>query len=125
MPRQLHHGHAGQRAPPPGARSFRLIRCDVTDFVHVPGEVDLVLHFASPASPIDYLKLPIHTLKVGAIGTWHARPGEGQGCPVRARVHSEVYGDPQVHPQPESYWGTSTPSVRAACTTRASGTARR
>ena len=52
--------------------AFRCVRCDVTDFVHVPGEVDLVLHFASPASPVDYLKLPIHTLKVGAIGTWHA-----------------------------------------------------
>ena len=53
-------------------KGFRLIRCDLTDFVHVPGPVDLVLHFASPASPIDYLQLPIHTLNVGDIGTWHA-----------------------------------------------------
>ena len=110
MPRQLHHGHAGQRAPPPGAPRFRLIRCDVTDFVHVPGEVDLVLHFASPASPIDYLKLPIHTLKVGAIGTWHALGlAKDKGARFVLASTSEVYGDPQVHPQPESYWGHVNP----------------
>ena len=110
MPRQLHHGHAGQRAPPPGAPRFRLIRCDVTDFVHVPGEVDLVLHFASPASPIDYLKLPIHTLKVGAIGTWHALGlAKDKGARFVLASTSEVYGDPQVHPQPESYWGNVNP----------------
>ena len=89
---------------------FRLVHCDITDFVHVPGEVDLVLHFASPASPIDYLKLPIHTLKVGAIGTWHAL---GLAKEKRARFvlasTSEVYGDPQVHPQPEDYWGHVNP----------------
>ena len=51
---------------------FRLVRCDVTDFVHVPGRVDLVLHFASPASPLDYLRMPVETLKVGSVGTWHA-----------------------------------------------------
>lgn len=89
---------------------FRLVRCDITDFVHVPGPVDLVLHFASPASPIDYLKLPIHTLKVGAIGTWHAL---GLAKEKRARFvlasTSEVYGDPQVHPQPEDYWGHVNP----------------
>jgi dTDP-glucose 4,6-dehydratase len=91
-------------------KAFRLVRCDVTDFVHVPGEIDLVLHFASPASPIDYLKLPIHTLKVGAIGTWHAL---GLAKEKRARFvlasTSEVYGDPQVHPQPEDYWGHVNP----------------
>ncbi|MFP5334402.1 MAG: UDP-glucuronic acid decarboxylase family protein [Actinomycetes bacterium] len=90
--------------------AFRLVRCDITDFVHVPGPVDLVLHFASPASPIDYLKLPIHTLKVGAIGTWHAL---GLAKEKRARFvlasTSEVYGDPQVHPQPETYWGHVNP----------------
>ena len=89
---------------------FRLVHCDITDFVHVPGEVDLVLHFASPASPIDYLKLPIHTLKVGAIGTWHAL---GLAKEKNARFvlasTSEVYGDPQVHPQPEDYWGHVNP----------------
>ena len=89
---------------------FRLIRCDVTDFVHVPGEVDLVLHFASPASPIDYLKLPIHTLKVGAIGTWHALGlAKDKGARFVLASTSEVYGDPEVHPQPESYWGHVNP----------------
>jgi dTDP-glucose 4,6-dehydratase len=89
---------------------FRLIRCDVTDFVHVPGPVEFVLHFASPASPIDYLKLPIETLKVGSIGTLHAL---GLAKEKRARFvlasTSETYGDPQVHPQPESYWGHVNP----------------
>jgi dTDP-glucose 4,6-dehydratase len=89
---------------------FRLRRCDLTDFVHVPGDVNLVLHFASPASPIDYLQLPIETLKVGAIGTWHAL---GLAQDKRARFvlasTSEVYGDPQVHPQPEDYWGHVNP----------------
>ena len=89
---------------------FRLVRCDVTDYVHVPGPVDLVLHFASPASPIDYLQLPIETLKVGSIGTWHAL---GLAKEKSARIilasTSEVYGDPQVHPQPESYWGHVNP----------------
>ncbi len=89
---------------------FRLIRCDVTDFVHVPGDVDLVLHFASPASPIDYLKLPIHTLKVGAIGTWHALGlAKDKGARFVLASTSEVYGDPQVHPQPEGYWGHVNP----------------
>jgi dTDP-glucose 4,6-dehydratase len=91
-------------------KSFRLVRCDVTDFVHVPGEVDLVLHFASPASPIDYLKLPIHTLKVGAIGTWHALGlAKEKGARFVLASTSEVYGDPQVHPQPEDYWGHVNP----------------
>jgi len=89
---------------------FRLIRCDVTDFVHVPGDVDLVLHFASPASPIDYLKLPIHTLKVGAIGTWHALGlAKDKGARFVLASTSEVYWDPQVHPQPEDYWGHVNP----------------
>lgn len=89
---------------------FRLVRCDVTDYVHVPGSVDLVLHFASPASPIDYLQLPIETLKVGSIGTLHAL---GLAKEKSARFvlasTSEVYGDPQVHPQPETYWGHVNP----------------
>jgi dTDP-glucose 4,6-dehydratase len=90
--------------------AFRLVRCDVTDFVHVPGDVDLVLHFASPASPIDYLKLPIHTLKVGAIGTWHALGlAKEKGARFVLASTSEVYGDPQVHPQPEDYWGHVNP----------------
>ncbi|KRE41317.1 epimerase [Knoellia sp. Soil729] len=89
---------------------FKLIRSDVTDFVHVGGKVDLVLHFASPASPIDYLKLPIETLKVGSIGTLHAL---GLARDKSARIvlasTSEVYGDPHVHPQPETYWGHVNP----------------
>lgn len=93
----------------PDAR-FRLLRCDVTDFIHVPGEVDLVLHFASPASPTDYLRLPIHTLKVGSLGTLHAL---GLAREKNARFvlasTSEVYGDPLEHPQQETYWGNVNP----------------
>jgi dTDP-glucose 4,6-dehydratase len=89
---------------------FRLVRCDVTDFMHVPGDVDLVLHFASPASPSDYLRLPLHTLKVGAIGTWHALGlAKEKGARFVLASTSEVYGDPQVHPQPEDYWGHVNP----------------
>ena len=89
---------------------FRLVRADVTDYVHVAGPVDLVLHFASPASPIDYLRVPIETLKVGSIGTLHAL---GLAREKSARFvlasTSEVYGDPEIHPQPESYWGHVNP----------------
>ena len=89
---------------------FRLIRADVTDYIHVPGQVDLVLHFASPASPIDYLLLPIETMKVGSIGTLHALglAKERDARFVLAST-SETYGDPQVHPQPETYWGHVNP----------------
>lgn len=90
--------------------NFRLVRSDVTDFVHVGGPVDLVLHFASPASPIDYLKLPIETLKVGSIGTLHALGlSRDKGARFILASTSEVYGDPRVHPQPESYWGHVNP----------------
>jgi dTDP-glucose 4,6-dehydratase len=93
-----------------GHERFRLVRCDLTDFIHVPGPVDLVLHFASPASPVDYLQLPIETLKVGSIGTGNAL---GLAKDKRARFvlasTSEVYGDPKVHPQPETYWGHVNP----------------
>jgi dTDP-glucose 4,6-dehydratase len=89
---------------------FRCVRCDVTDFVHVPGEVDLVLHFASPASPADYLTFPIQTLNVGSIGTWHALGlAQEKGARFVLASTSEVYGDPQVHPQPEDYWGHVNP----------------
>ncbi|MBO3102885.1 NAD-dependent epimerase/dehydratase family protein [Cellulomonas fengjieae] len=91
-------------------RGFRLVRCDVTDFVHVPGPVDLVLHFASPASPVDYLQLPIETLKVGSIGTGHALGlAKEKGARFLLASTSEVYGDPQVHPQTEDYWGHVNP----------------
>ncbi|MGH3486495.1 MAG: NAD-dependent epimerase/dehydratase family protein, partial [Actinopolymorphaceae bacterium] len=89
---------------------FRLVRCDVSDYIHVSGPVDAVLHFASPASPVDYLQLPIHTLKVGSIGTHHAL---GIARDKRARFvlasTSEVYGDPLEHPQREEYWGNVNP----------------
>jgi dTDP-glucose 4,6-dehydratase len=90
--------------------NFKLVRADVTDYVHVVGDVDAVLNFASPASPIDYLRLPIHTLKVGSIGTLH---GLGLAREKNARFilasTSEVYGDPQIHPQSEDYWGHVNP----------------
>ena len=89
---------------------FRLVRTDVTDFIHVPGPVDQVMHFASPASPIDYLQLPIETLKVGSIGTLHALGlAKEKGARFLLASTSETYGDPQVHPQPESYWGHVNP----------------
>ncbi|GAA3791327.1 GDP-mannose 4,6-dehydratase [Sphaerisporangium flaviroseum] len=93
-----------------GRPRFRLIECDLTGFVHVPGQVDLVLHFASAASPTDYLRHPIATLKVGSIGTLHAL---GLAREKRARFllasTSEVYGDPLEHPQRETYWGNVNP----------------
>jgi dTDP-glucose 4,6-dehydratase len=89
---------------------FRLIKCDVTEYIHVPGPVDQVLHFASPASPIDYLQLPIETLKVGSIGTLHALGlAKEKGARFLLASTSETYGDPQVHPQPETYWGHVNP----------------
>ncbi|GEA88690.1 UDP-glucuronic acid decarboxylase family protein [Cellulomonas cellasea] len=90
--------------------AFHLLRCDVTDYVHVPGDVDVVLHFASPASPVDYLQLPIETLKVGSVGTAHALGlAKEKGARFVLASTSEVYGDPQVHPQPEDYWGHVNP----------------
>ncbi|MGQ0716668.1 MAG: UDP-glucuronic acid decarboxylase family protein [Pseudonocardiales bacterium] len=106
----LSTGCAANVAHLPEVGPFRLIRADVTDFVHVVGDVDAVLHFASPASPIDYLRMPIETLKVGSIGTLHtlglAREKEARYLLAST---SEAYGDPQVHPQPESYWGHVNP----------------
>ena len=89
---------------------FRCLRCDVTDFVHVSGPVDLVLHFASPASPVDYLMFPIQTLNVGSSGTLHALGlAREKGARFVLASTSEVYGDPKVHPQPEDYWGHVNP----------------
>ena len=89
---------------------FRLVEHDVTRHLDLEGEVDAILHFASPASPIDYLKLPIQTLKVGALGT-HNMLGLAlaKGARFLLASTSEVYGDPQVHPQPETYWGHVNP----------------
>jgi dTDP-glucose 4,6-dehydratase len=89
---------------------FEFYHHDVSKFIHVPGRLDYILHFASPASPIDYLKIPIQTLKVGALGTHNCL---GLALEKKARIlvasTSEVYGDPQVHPQPEEYWGYVNP----------------
>ena len=89
---------------------FELVQHDVTEYVHVPGVLDGILHFASPASPTDYLELPIQTLKVGSLGT-HKALGLAKAKQARFLLAStsEVYGDPLVHPQPESYWGNVNP----------------
>jgi dTDP-glucose 4,6-dehydratase len=93
-----------------GELGFRLVRTDVSDYIHVPGPVDVVLHFASPASPIDYLQLPIATLKVGSLGTLHALGlAREKGARFLLASTSESYGDPLVHPQPETYWGNVNP----------------
>lgn len=90
--------------------AFELVHCDVTENMHVRGDVDLVLHFASPASPVDYLELPIETLRVGSVGTERAlRLARDKGARFVLASTSEVYGDPQVHPQPEDYWGHVNP----------------
>lgn len=93
-----------------GNDHFRFVKQDVTEYLHVGGDLDAVVHFASPASPIDYLQLPIQTLKVGSLGTHKAL---GLAKAKRSRFllasTSEVYGDPQVHPQPEEYWGHVNP----------------
>lgn len=93
-----------------GNRQFRFIRHNVSDYMYVDGQVDNVLHFASPASPLDYLEFPIQTLKVGSLGTLNSL---GLAKAKKARFllasTSEVYGDPQIHPQPENYWGHVNP----------------
>jgi dTDP-glucose 4,6-dehydratase len=93
-----------------GKKNFRFVQYDVTNFVHVPEEVQYVFHFASPASPIDYLKLPIQTLKVGSLGT-HKALGFAKAKKARFFLAStsEVYGDPEIHPQVEEYWGNVNP----------------
>lgn len=93
-----------------GNQNFHFIRQDVTNYIYISGEVDAVLHFASPASPIDYLKYPIQTLKVGSLGT-HNTLGLAlaKGARYLLASTSEVYGDPQVHPQTEDYWGNVDP----------------
>ena len=89
---------------------FGFVRADVTAGVPVDGPVDLVLHFASPASPPDYLRLPLETLRVGSAGTWHALDlAAGLGARLVLASTSEVYGDPLEHPQTESYWGNVNP----------------
>jgi dTDP-glucose 4,6-dehydratase len=89
---------------------FEFYHHDVTKFIHIPGQLDFILHFASPASPIDYLKIPIQTLKVGAMGTHNCLGlAKAKNARILVASTSEVYGDPLVHPQPEEYWGNVNP----------------
>lgn len=97
-------GHLGGRA------RFTFLERDVTDMLDIDGDVTHVLHFASPASPVDYLRLPIETLDVGSRGTFHALDlAQTKGARFLLASTSEVYGDPLVHPQPETYWGNVNP----------------
>ena len=93
-----------------GKENFNFIKHDVTNYIFIPGKANFILHFASPASPVDYLQLPIQTLKVGSIGT-HKALGLAKEKKARFLLAStsEVYGDPDVHPQPEEYWGNVNP----------------
>ena len=91
-------------------KEFEFYHHDITKFIHVPGRIDYILHFASPASPIDYLKIPIQTLKVGALGTHNCLGlAKAKGSRILVASTSEVYGDPLVHPQTEEYWGNVNP----------------
>ncbi|BAL99588.1 MULTISPECIES: UDP-glucuronic acid decarboxylase family protein [Caldilinea] len=93
-----------------GNRRFQFIHHDVTNYIYIKGPLDAILHFASPASPIDYMELPIQTLKVGSLGTHNALGlAMAKGARFLLASTSEVYGDPLVHPQPESYWGNVNP----------------
>ncbi len=91
-------------------KQFEFYHNDVSKFIHIPGELDYILHFASPASPIDYLKIPIPTLKVGSLGTHNCLGlALAKGARMLIASTSEVYGDPMVHPQDENYWGNVNP----------------
>ena len=99
-----------------GADGFRLMNADVSEYISIPGPVDYVLNFASPASPVDYARLPIHTLKAGSVGTLHTLGlAKEKGARYLLASTSEIYGDPLVHPQPEGYWGNVNPVGPRAC----------
>jgi nucleotide sugar dehydrogenase len=109
-------GNAENVAHLQGHDGFRLMKVDVSDYISIPGPVDYVLHFASPASPIDYAELPIQTLKAGSLGTLHTLGlAKEKGARYLLASTSETYGDPLVHPQPESYWGNVNPVGPRAC----------
>lgn len=99
-----------------GLENFEFAHHDVSKYVYVSGDLDYILHFASPASPIDYLKIPIQTLKVGSLGT-HNLLGLAKSKNARMLIAStsEVYGDPNVNPQPEEYWGNVNPVWIKGC----------
>ena len=106
----LSTGHPDNIAHLMGRPDFLFVQHDVTNFMYVEGPLDGVLHFASPASPVDYLEKPIPTLKVGSLGTHKALGlAKAKGARFLLASTSEVYGDPQVHPQPEGYWGHVNP----------------
>ena len=99
-----------------GNPNFKFIKHDVSNYIYVDGELDYILHFASPASPIDYLRIPIQTLKVGSLGT-HNALGLAKAKNARFLIAStsEVYGDPLIHPQKEDYWGNVNPVGFRGC----------
>lgn len=93
-----------------GNGNFRFIKADVTQYIHIPGPVDRVYHFASPASPLDFPRFPVHILKVGALGTLNALGlAKAKSARMLLASTSEIYGDPLIHPQVESYWGNVNP----------------
>ena len=99
-----------------GNPRFSFVEHNVTQYIDLPGELDRIYHFASPASPVDYAELPIQTLKVGALGTHNALGvAKAKGARMLIASTSEVYGDPLVHPQPESYWGNVNPIGPRSC----------
>src|SRR5512141_2922687 len=107
---KLFTGHVRNVAHLEGHERFKFVKCDVTDYIYVEGQLDAVLHLASLPSPVDYLREPIKTLKVGALGTHKALGlARAHGATFLLASTSEVYGDPQVHPQPETYWGNVNP----------------
>jgi len=109
-----------------GEPGFSFVECDVSAEMPVTGDVDFIMHFASPASPFEYLAHPFETLDAGSLGTRRCLElARATGARFLLASTSEIYGEPREHPQTESYWGTSTASARARCTTKPSASRRR